>query len=135
MKSVKRLPTEMIRVSDSYQSLDEKFEERFKMAQSASMSFEHQSTGRNTTHSHSTTSSLAPKWTFEDEKCLQHLLEMRKYEDEMMMFQDEKIELLRTNIESLESYVTKMTRDLNEFRSLLQPNLIKLPFPRDKVAK
>merc|ERR1719273_3105505 len=111
MNSIKYLPAELARTGKTYQVLNDRFESEFKVAHSACMNFQRQANdaSRNTARS-----SLAPtQWTFDDDLCLQQLSEMRKCEEAMMVFQDEKIALLGANIECLEAYISKMTRDLN----------------------
>merc|ERR1719273_2275262 len=111
MNSIKCLPAELARTGKSYQMLNDRFESEFKVAHSACMNFEMQTSAASRT---SARTALAPtQWTFDDDLRLQQLSEMRKCEEAMMVFQDEKIALLGANIECLEAYISKMTRDLN----------------------
>mmetsp|Transcript_40926 Transcript_40926/g.36109 ORF Transcript_40926/g.36109 Transcript_40926/m.36109 type:complete len:141 (-) Transcript_40926:183-605(-) len=124
VKIIKELPHDLIRLCCSYQQLNNKFEEKFKLNQTEYQSFQNQSMNDNNNNG---------GWNINDNQCLKHLENMRKYETEMLMYQDEKIELFDKNIDSLESYINKITKDLNKFEKMLQPNMIKLPFPNKKI--
>eukprot|EP01083_Nonionella_stella_P172985 595251_1 len=131
VKLLKQLPNDLIRLSNSYQELNRNFEENLKMADNSFKAFENQSKIQ---HSDILMNEIKnAKWTSKDELCLKNLQQMRKYEEEMMMFQEEKTVLLQQNIQTLESYMSKIRKDLSEFQKVLQPNQIKLPFPKKKM--
>eukprot|EP01083_Nonionella_stella_P166040 553949_1 len=123
VKMVTGLPSALIRLSNSYQDLNKKFEHNSKMSQDTFQTFQIQSSNIKNTQ----------KWTSKDDLCTKTLQQMRKYESDMMMFQDEKVALLKENIQSLEAYIAKMSKDLNEFQKVLQPNMIKLPSPHQET--
>ena len=129
VKTIKELPHDLIRLCSSYKELNNQFEERFKLSQHSFQSFlENQSLNNNNNNNNNNGG-----WNINDDQCLKHLENMRKYEEEMLMFQDEKIELFNKNIDSLEAYINKITKDLNKFEKVLQPSMIKLPFPNKKI--
>ena len=120
VKAVGRLPNDMIRATRSLEHLNRMFEENCKMAHNSCVAFSTQSAGKKEDD--------ADAWTATADLCLENLKQMRQCEEDMMMFQDEKIAMLEANIESLESYILRITDDLEQFQALLQPNMIKLAF-------
>eukprot|EP00483_Globobulimina_turgida_P008751 UN08769 len=120
VKIMAELPGTLVRLSDSYIDLNKKFEDKLNMAHDSFKAFENETKKSN---------KKSPQWTATDDLCFKNLEEMRKNEEDMVMFQDEKISLIQENLKSMESYITKISKDLDEFQKLLQPNMIKLPFP------
>ena len=55
------------------------------------------------------------EWSAKEDLCLKNLKQMRKSEEDMLMFQDEKIALIEQNIKYLEAYISKMSKDLDHF--------------------
>eukprot|EP00484_Ammonia_sp_Unknown_P028473 CAMPEP_0197033052 /NCGR_PEP_ID=MMETSP1384-20130603/11563_1 /TAXON_ID=29189 /ORGANISM="Ammonia sp." /LENGTH=143 /DNA_ID=CAMNT_0042462799 /DNA_START=27 /DNA_END=458 /DNA_ORIENTATION=+ len=123
VKRIKELPHDLIRLCTSYEHLNEQFETNFTNAHGSFLAFQSQAMNSNEENSNNKDGQ-----NMKDDLCLKHLQEMRECEQDMMMFQDEKLELLQENIDSLEAYIAKITKDLNEFKKILQPNMIKLPF-------
>eukprot|EP01084_Bolivina_argentea_P149595 261308_1 len=128
VKISKGLPSDMIRLCNSCTDLNKRMEENLKMSHKAYEAFEKQS--KNTNNNINNGNNI--EWNFKDDLCLKHLETMRTHEQQMVMFQDEKIALLESTVETFESYIEKITKDLEQFDKILQPNQIKLPFPKKK---
>ena len=136
VKAVKLLSLDLVRFGKSYETLNGKFETNLKMADSSCSAFQTQSIAHQKDQNSKSTESKSKEadnaWTAADDLCLKNLMQMRECEENMMMYQDEKVALLQAHIGSLEAYICKMTSDLDEFKQLLQPNMISLPFPDRK---
>lgn len=136
VKLIKTLPSDMIRLCNAYEVLNEKFETSFKSSVNSTQEFfkcaETKSNANDIKNVLKSNNKLAEKnlekkeW---EEQCLSHLGDVRKYEHECMMFSDEKIALLDENIANLQNYINKIQKDSNLFEQLLQPNMIKLSYP------
>ena len=139
VKAVKLLAMDLVRFGKSYETLNGKFETNLKMADSSCSAFQTQSIAhqkeqnlKSKKNQKEESKDDADAWTAADDLCLKNLSQMRECEENMMMYQDEKVALLQAHIGSLEAYICKMTSDLDEFKQLLQPNMISLPFPDRK---
>ena len=126
VKRIKLLPHDMVRLCSSYEILNKKYEENVRSSHDAFQALKDETMKEENKENMN-------EWTLRDDECFKHLNKMRKCEDDMMMFQDEKIALLTQNITNIESLITKMTKDLNQFEKILQPNMIKLPYPNKKM--
>eukprot|EP01084_Bolivina_argentea_P149594 261307_1 len=128
VKILKELPNDMIRLCNSYTDLNKRMEENLKMSHNAFKDFENESMAKDNVNNENNM-----EWSLQDDLCLKHLQTMRKCEEHMVMFQDEKIALLEINVKSFETYIGKITKDLEEFQKILQPNQLQLPFPNKKI--
>mmetsp|Transcript_51891 Transcript_51891/g.85914 ORF Transcript_51891/g.85914 Transcript_51891/m.85914 type:complete len:148 (+) Transcript_51891:113-556(+) len=129
VKRIKQLPHDIVRVCSSYDVLNQKCEQDFENAHQLFTTFQNQTQSAMTIDDDNNNDL---EWTSMDSECLANLQKMRECEENMMMFQEEKIELLHQHIGSLDTLIGKMAKDLRDFQKKLQPNMIKLPFPNSK---
>lgn len=125
---IESLPFDMIRIVDTLKKNDEESEKYFLQSKLHFNKFETASKGINADKNKSFINENE-----QDEQCYNELKKMRDCEQNSLMYCSESIEMLNKHLSSMECYLLRLKKDLDNFKKdELQPHCIPITNPAIK---